>query len=506
MLRLLPLSLVGLTAGCTVLGGGGESDSANGKADGFGEAGCELPEYGDGTCNPDLACAVPDIDCFRLFDDDAAAGQWFGGLEQLIAEQEGRERRAQLSDEDPRFLRMRALLDDGWQAYQRTNPVGRLAEARPALVVIEDSSVNAFVAPDLDTGNAAFAVMVHSGALDAQPDEAPMLGLVMHELEHAVRLHAMDGVADRLRRYYVARGEEPFGFQQLDDATARQHGEDWRAWASEAGPYTSERLDGLPLGGQLGLVFDMVIRPKASEPDCAEPVAAFDQLVADLEATYDPIAGTIAPDDDVADRVFWVLADLRDLCLPDLEQDLIGVIAELGGVSPDEIRAALAPEDLELVDGLHLVDGAAALAWDRRRRMRESEAAFAEAAGAPWSALRFYSHEEAADDATIPVLNEIELDPAGLADFLLEVLGPDTRAGCQELIDYGETPPYGADLTDDHHATCWRADHVIQLAASGKLFAPIDDPGQELRLAPPAAPRAPRPRLIPRRLSDLLVY
>ena len=69
--------------------------------------------------------------------------------------------------------------------------------------------------------------------------------------------------------------------------------------------------------------------------------------------------------------------------------------------------------------------------------------------------------------ARIMVLRGAKLDPAGNATFLATAI-PDHVARCEQIITSGDTPPYGVDLTDEHHATCWRIFHIRQLAkASG---------------------------------------
>lgn len=506
MLRIgLALSFFGLTSGCTILA---DDDGAGGKADGFGDATCDLPAYGDGTCQSDLACAVPDIDCFLFFDSDAAGGAWFQKIEETIAAQELRPPRAQIAESDPRVQHMRELLDRGWEAYKQTNPVQDLGEHRPALVVLEDPTVNAFVMPDLESGNAGFAVMVQTGVLDLGLEDAPMLGLVMHELEHAVRLHVRPEVGDRIRRFYVADYREPLGFEELDDPVAREHGTAWRGFASEVGSFPAEDLGGLPLGGQLSQIFNNVMVAHAMDPGCAEPVAAFKAVVNDVAAAISPLDADIHLAEPIRPRVDAALAGLRDQCLPDFGDGFIDVVASIAGTSADEVRASLSAEDLAMVVDVHFVDAVAALAIDRRGKMRAAEAAFAAASGQAWDALRFYSTEEAADDATVPVLHQIPLDPEGLgAFFLLALLDPDSSASCSAILAGGDTPPYGADLSDEHHATCWRVHHVGAVADSGKLYPPTDDPAQYLRRPGAATAPAPRrPRLIPPRASDLIVY
>jgi len=504
MMRLgLFLALAGLTSACAVLDDDG--GDGGGKADGFGEGTCDLPEYGDGVCQSDLACAVPDIDCFVFFDSEAAAATWFSAIEEKMAAQELRAPRAIISQDDPRFVRMRELLHRGWESYKKTNPLADLAQHEPLLVVLEDPTVNAFVMPDLDSGKAGFAVMVHTRTLDTEGlDDAAMLGLVMHELTHAVRLHVIAEVKERIRRFYVADDGEPLGFETVDDPVARQHGEAWRGFASEVGPFDVEDLGGIPLGGQLSQILGTVLSPRKEEAACAQPLADLRALADDLTAHISPLDAGIHLDQPVRERVDGVLAAVRDQCLADFHDGFIEVVAGMIGVTPDQFRATLTPEDLAMVDGVPFIDAISTLAIDRRAKMRSTEAAFASAAGYGWDRLRFYSTEEAADDATVPVLHQIPLDPQGLGSFFLgALLDPDTSATCSAILGRGETPPYGADLSDEHHATCWRVDHVRALAESGKLYPPEDDPSQYLRRAPSGPARR---RLIPPRISDLVIY
>src|SRR5690242_1616528 len=78
---------------------------------------CTDKRYGDGTCQTDLACAEPDIDCFVTFDDDDAAATWFTAFEAKMAMQESRPPRSLIGQSDPRFRSTRALLDRGWEAF-----------------------------------------------------------------------------------------------------------------------------------------------------------------------------------------------------------------------------------------------------------------------------------------------------------------------------------------------------------------------------------------------------
>ncbi len=518
---LLATSLTLLLSGCSSSddddGDGTQGDQTDGAADDGqdddgqddGQSACAAPEYGDGTCQPDLDCDAPDIDCFRLFDSQEEAETWFLDFEEQLAAQEFREPRGLVPDSDPRFQRMRDLLDQGWAAYQETNPVGDLASHSPALVLVEDPTVNAFVIPDLASGNAGFAVMVQSGLLDQNSSDQAMLGLVMHELEHAVGLHIVGDVKERLRLFYVADGIEPFGFEESEDAAAAEHGLAWRDLADEAGPYPHPELGGLPMfGGQLDQIFKTVISARTEDPPCTGPIGELDAISNEIGATYSPLDADLSVDDPTLPaRTDEVLIALRDECLFDFQDSFIDVVAEIAGATPEEIRGSLSPEDLELVEGVHFIDAVADLTLDRRLRMREVEEAFTADTGLPWTAVRYFSYEEAADDATVPVLDTIGVAADGLAEFLFGAQDPETQDGCAGILDAGEVPPYGADLSDEHHATCWRVDHVEALAASGLLTDGLTASTAARTAARRRAPARRAPRLpIPPRLSDLIVY
>ena len=65
------LLAVVVMAGCVDAGPMEYDIDGDGKADGNGT--CEDAKYGDGTCHIDLACGVPDIDCFQTYASDEEA-------------------------------------------------------------------------------------------------------------------------------------------------------------------------------------------------------------------------------------------------------------------------------------------------------------------------------------------------------------------------------------------------------------------------------------------------
>ncbi|MGE0547360.1 MAG: M48 family metalloprotease [Kofleriaceae bacterium] len=474
-----------------------------GKCDGPNGGSCADPQYGDGVCQTSIACAEPDIDCFALVADDAAAAAWFGVFEQAMADQDQRLPRTFLAATDPRFIRARELLDLGWSAFRDARPVGGLYALRPGLVVIDDDVPNAFVAPDLTTGHAGFVVMVQTGLLATSPDDDALLGVMMHELQHSVGLHVVGTVGDELRRYYVAaNGNEPIGRLQIDDPVARDHGATWRALAGEAGPYSNAELGGLPTSrGDMMFVLEHAINQVAAQNlmGCQSSVGALNQLIFEVLSTADPLSGGLALNAQVVpSRVTQVIDALRTDCLASYTLGFVETIAELIGVPAATLRMQIPPEELALVDGKHIVDAIAAVIADRRATQRAVEQSFTTTTGQPWSALRYFSYEEDADDVSVSVLRGAQLDPNSMSTFMASFLPLGARQQCLQLLTTNAVPPYGVDLTDEHHASCWRSHHIKQYAAT------ISSARSPRPVASPVETRSPW--AIPPALKDRLVY
>ncbi len=481
------------------------------KCDDAGEPdACEAEgRYGDGTC--DGTCALPDTDCFLQFDDHAGADEWFTGFEANLAASESRPPRALIPESDPRFVRMRDLLERGWASYAQQRPVGDLDRA-PQLVVIDDASVNAFVAFDRSAAKIGWAVMVQTGLLDLEASEPAILGVVMHELTHAVDRHVLPDAGERFRIHYqIEPGEaEPLGFEQTDEPVARAAISAWRKLGEEAGPYPLAELNGVPTGSEslMTRVFNATLQ-RAVEADqvaCAAAVERIAPLSAFLGERTSPLDGLLRPLDDAEraelDRLSSeFLAVLRDPCLAGSTLDLFPLIAELFGVTIEEVRAEFDPADEELIRGRPILDQITILTSDRYSRMREVEAMLIADTGLDTSSLRFFSTEEAADDSTVPVLDGMDLPPDALGEFMVAMLPPDALATCTDILGRGEVPPYG-DLIDEHHAFCWRAYHVTALAerdadGSAALRRSASRPGATIdayeRAAGPRLPRFRRP-------------
>jgi hypothetical protein len=450
---------------------------------------CDDPGYGDGVCQIDLACAAPDIDCFQIFDSQAEAEASFTTFET----ESGGAARATLPPTDPRFVKMRAALDRGWDAYKKVHPVADLADHTPHLIVAEDAEINAFVFKPRDSELVPFTVVVLTGLLDLEPTEDELQGMVMHELTHAVGLHVLPGGGDLFRRYYVAPGEsEPLGFLQDDDPAARRHGDEWRASAELIGPYSFEDLGGFPFLGQISQVMLTGLGPVGATPECNPALVAFDQLGQDLQARLNTLDLSLTlPANPVRERADAIMAGISD-CLEEVgvTDDFFKVTGATFGVTADEVRSQLDPEIVAVVDGKVFADAINDLLLHLRGKMRQAEQGFEAERGEPFSRLRYFSTEENADDLTVPVLDEMGLDQAGAGNFFLKILDEESAVSCAEFLDAGEPPPYGVDLGDEHHANCWRIDHVRRVVDLGQY----PDPGVRQNRAANARVNRPRSR------------
>jgi hypothetical protein len=478
--------------------GGDDTQCVGGKCDG-GKDVCEIEaRYGNGTCDTD--CAEADVDCFLFFDDQAQANAWFAQFEATLAMQEVRQPRALVPPSDPRFTRMRELLDRGWESYKKSMPVGLLDQA-PELVIIDDPTPNAFVARDRPSNKAAWTVMVQTGAMVDQSDGA-LLGVVMHELTHAVRLHILEGIAERMRIHYQIGfdGAEPIGKEQRDNPRAREAITAWRDLGEDAGGSAYAELNGMPMpNSTLSTMLNAAIA-KADVSQCPTTIANVTALQTFLTEHTNPLTNLLqlaTPADrsqlDQLTRAF--LTDLRDVCLANVHVDLFELMAAHFGVSKAEVEKEFPAAEQQMVAGKHIVDQITILAGDRHRRMREIAQLLDQDTQRDITTLRYFSSEEEADDSTVPVLRGMGLPADGVGTFFKVLMPEQVRSVCDDLVDGGMTPPYG-DLVDEHHATCWRIAHVKQLArlqspqgARTVVTEPAPATGEYSRIAGQRLPR-----------------
>ncbi len=449
-----------MTFSACVVDDGDSTSCTGGKCDGKDVSQtCDDPRYSDGTCDLQLDCAVPDFDCFQTFASDGDAAAWWAANQMRIAGSAF----PIVAESDPRFAAVRTSLDDGWAAFRKHRPVGTLGDRRPALVIVDSPLQSAaFVAGDTENTIQPFIVFVEAATLAVDLGENPRLGVMMHELQHAVGLHLLGDGRDRVRKYYTApAGTEPLGRSATDDVHVRRAGEAWRMGAQQVGPYASEQLGGLPTAGLFNQWLTTVAN-KALETNparCTQPVQELGLVQQAILSRADVVDGSLPDLSSATATIHAALIALRDQCLSELTDDVIAVAAASAGITRAELEAQLDAHDLALMQGVHFIDGLVNLTVDRRATMREAEHQFTAATQHPFAQLRYFSFEEDADDVSAIVMRAAGLEPASMATFLAKLLPVPASTACDDAIARG-FPGYGVDLDDEHHGTCWRIGHL----------------------------------------------
>ena len=426
---------------------------------------CELAAWrADGDCDSMRVCGFeePDPGCYLSFDGADAALAWY---ETTFAR---KLKGPALPPTDPRFAPTQAIVDDVWRAYQATHPIGTLGDRRFQLVLIENGKPNAFVSGDGSTTKTGLVVLITASLVDLGVPREQLLAIIAHEIEHAIGLHILSSVEDGLQRFYVAgAADEPLGFEQDDDLTARTFALDWIEHARSAGHLSDVELGGLPIEGDLGEAFQAIAEQRGCD---------LAPLYAAIKARSNPLDRSVSLDAGTTAQIESVMASLRTGCFAGEQDDAIALVADYFDVGASSVRASLPAEYRAGIEGKDFITGIAHWVTLERAALREIEHSFEQAIGLPWSRLRYFSTEEAADDSSVATLRA-----AGFAgDTLGRVLPAlsSIEAECRPLVDANDLSiPYGEDLADDHHGTCWRAGHVKRVAQRATpMRAPVAVP------------------------------
>lgn len=436
---------------------------------------CDDVEYGDGTCQLELACGIPDLDCFQEFPDDASAAA-------LVAEVTFS---SPLPVGDPLFVRARAIADRVWSTFPTAHAIDRLAARRLSVVVLDDPSENAFVIPSADGEKSTLVVTLLSGLLQPTYSDEAIAGVIAHELGHIVNLHVFPEVQDGFATYYIAaEGEEPIGDQQPFDARWHELGRAYAEISAEVGGDHQAGLGDVPDGGVIGLAHYLFLSGVAV--DLGACTSAADALLAEI----DGIDSSLALDDAA------VISAGQESALAIADGAFRGCMSSSGityrAVDAELAEWGLAPRILSTETNLYELDAASAFARLTRARrddLAAREAAFTAETGQPWTAMRWYSPEEQADDTAVRYSRIDPLGMPGSAEALGNLLH-DRGPACDAARASG-TVPYGVNLHEPHHATCWRIEHAYRYDAM------LDD----------RRPRRPSPRgpaFVPTRRAPLV--
>jgi Peptidase family M48 len=433
---------------------------------------CDDPKYGNGTCDLDTTCDAPDVDCFVTFATPDEAKGWYDGQTAVVTA-----KGMSVAPTDPRFAPTQALLDEGWELYKTLHEVGNLASAQPRLVLIDNKDVNAFVLGDKDRTRAGLAVMVNTGLVDRNAPKEQFLGIMMHEFEHAAGLHVNATVKQRFLHYYKAgASDEPLGFQQADDPAIRAKFDAWENYAQFAGYASDPELSGLPFTsnnpttvadtfGVFGAFFFKLIderRAMVNTAACNTAVMQFTTIHNQVIGTRDAVTSGVTATAAQTTSIVNAITAVRDQCFAGVTGDAIVHLARVSGIADASLRGELPPELATEITGKTVITGWFNAIRVARERQRALEIEFMTATGVPWTRLRYFSTEEAADDSAARLMNALGLAPDGAARLLVAV-DPELATACGPLLTAPGLIPYGENLLDDHHATCWRVRHQQQV-------------------------------------------
>ncbi|MBA3501652.1 MAG: M48 family metalloprotease [Myxococcota bacterium] len=425
-----------------------------------GEERCEDPKYGDGTCDLQTSCTVPDIDCFTTFATQSEAQAWFASSQVAAT-------RPPLPATDARFARMQALLDEGWDAYKSVNDVGDLKSAQVHLVLNAQPTPNAFVISK--DGKAGLVVMVTTELIDLGAPDEELMGVVMHELEHTIGLHVIPEVKAGFTRYYLApAGMEPFGFEQLDHPMVRSLVEAWIDHAETVGYLSDVELRGLPMLGELATIFDKRLAMQPATVGCTTAKTDLNALRKTIAGALDPIDDSITLASTAPMTIQTAMGNLQTQCFAGFTMDAIDVVAAALGVTRAQMLTRIPADVRPMLEGQPYIQGMYNWGIYLRAKMREVEAKFMTMTGQPWSRARYFSTEEAADDSSVPTLRAMGLAADG-AGKIFPKLKPGVEEKCRPLVTARASIPYGENVEDTHHGLCWRAGHIDALAASGRV-------------------------------------
>jgi hypothetical protein len=154
--------------------------------------------------------------------------------------------------------------------------------------------------------------------------------------------------------------------------------------------------------------------------------------------------------------------------------DLVDVIAAHFMITRAKVLEQIPADVQPMVVGVGYMQGVLNFHLALRTKMRDIEAKFMAMTGQPWTRARYYSTEEAADDASVPVLRAMGLPPDGNGRMVAKLL-PGVEEPCRQLVTSGAPIHYGENIDDNHHGACRRSGHIDALPKSGKtpILAPF---------------------------------
>ena len=358
-----------------------------------------------------------------------------------------------LPQEDARYAKLAPYFDKLWAAYGELYPAEILKTPKPYLLVVNDTSVNAFAAPyDTSSQQIAGAFVVFQGLVDTI-DAKQAAAVIAHELAHYVMRHVVGNVRAAVRKYYFVNGTtEPLGFEQPGD--------------SRAEAVLAQTIDRLVFVGAMSSGFgkyslgasrtvaSSVTSQLAMSTGHASCQSALDLLASptDLQGLYDHY--TLEFKDGVAPPPSVALFETKFVACGTAQGS--SVSSGLAAFGNDAVARATATNSV--TGAQNGFDAFLRTVNATREALRTSPDA---------ARVRYYTEEEQADDLGIMAAARAGVAPQSFVNMILTLAplaggGADYSTRCQADLDANRTPPYW--IEDPHHSFCYRAHHFTRYA------------------------------------------
>lgn len=351
--------------------------------------------------------------------------------------------------------------EEVYSAYKALYPTFMQNKQKPIVILIESQTPFESFAfmPRMDGPRQGMLAMTEGLLNLVGIDKETQLGIVAHEMAHVLFWHQdVDGKS----LLPVLRFGQSVTFE-TEDSFSR-----WMFLATMAGGHSHSVLNGLPLGGLLSddIRFVIELIKEKGKDDCGP------SLLAELESStrrimenysyylwgFDLSTPVVAAN--VRERSSVLIEKIGECILkqPELNEKFLHRRKyRLGGqlhqaaqifsrISPSLDINAATPDFRLIIEASRLAHNEMNQIFTRER----------------FSAVRWYSGEDQADEAAATILRHLKVDhrkyAAGIQSAL-QVPATDS-ARCRADIDSNIEPPYG-EFSDSHHSSCWRSWRII---------------------------------------------
>lgn len=390
--------------------------------------------------------------------------------------------------EDTKYKTLNSLLEKVWRAYQ--NELPQLADfPMPQIVLSERPDPDAAILPlNPATKKIPWLIVATTGLIDTKMSDEGLMGILAHELGHAILKHSLPRVPTSTIKFYFAdERQEPLGFLQSDDSEARSLGEEWLANAAIAGNASYTEQNGLPYASYGNTIFPGVFKSilsfdleNSTDENCVK--------VKEIKNNYSNILDSTKSWFD-----FDLYPNSQNFVLLNLEtQNFVQLISKcslpnrklneiledkniLGSLSSTQlwygdnvfgkVQSALRKFEIEFDQAKNYILGAIKLTKKSHLQLAAIEK------DPRFKKLRYYNMEEQADDLAIKVLAKHTPHPLAVKTWMLDTLAffsslPGVKENyvvkCTQILKRGQTPGYGP-IIDMHHSPCFRAYHNEQM-------------------------------------------